>query len=243
MTNNVLLPLLLLPLLFACAVPLRSSESRGNDGLATRSSGQLPLPSDAIIRYHQANGTIRYLKAANLSIGIKDNSIKKKTPVQAALSFIDHHKFRFKLENPSNELYPTQSQTDHLGLHHIRFQQQFKGLDIWACELNIHLTRQNEVYLVQGTYIPTPDISTKARINGKKALEKAISAGGYPATTKPIKVPVMVIYTQSGLKNTLAYKISLPGAIFFIDSTDGTILDRIATYHEINPLILHHNPP
>jgi len=201
------------------------------------------LPSDAIIRHDANNETIIFLRASNLSAGMEDDKKfrelqKKKMSAQIALAFLTVHRSIFKLIRPSDELIISSVDTDNLGLKHVRFQQVFKGIRVWACEMIIHLDRSNHVYLMQGRYIPSPvDVATRPVLSEREAF--GIVAGQLkrmgPDCTKCRSE--LIIFAQSEGKPRLAYRIlAEPGIVegwaYVVDAEAGDILEKVTTVYQ-----------
>lgn len=199
---------------------------------------------DAVLRLNPDNGTILFLKAKNLTDGKNEPLANVTTSAAIALSFIDRYKAQFKLEQPQDELKCLSATTDDLGLTHVRFQQIYKGISVFGCELNVHLNRNNNVYLVQGHYIPTPShIRPHPPSDARKAFERVSEESGCQRVHFDTNAVELVIYSPINQRATLAYKVSVPGWIYFVDAVDGRIIDRITTRHtnhlEILPKTVH----
>ena len=188
------------------------------------------LPPDAELRLQPNSGTIQYLKGKKLSRPLSEKSPKSSQPEDIALAFIDFYKTIFKLQRPLDELRCTTDSTDELGLKHVRFQQVYKNIPVWGNGLNVHIDRDNSVYLVQGSYIPTPQISTRPLLSIESAIEKKLRSIETIENSKIADAVELVIYVDSAQNPILTYKVLLPGSIYFVDTANGTILEQIATY-------------
>jgi len=202
------------------------------------------LPSDAIIRRDVNNETIIFLRASNLSAGLEeDKSFRelqtKNLPAQIALAFLTVHRSIFKLIRPSDELTVSSVDTDNLGLKHVRFQQVFKGIRVWACEMIIHLDRSNHVYLMQGRYIPSPvDVAIRPLLSEGEAF--GIVAGNLKNIGPDCRKcrSELIIFAQSeGKPPRLAFRVLAEPSIaegwaYVIDAETGDILEKVPTvYH------------
>lgn len=80
-----------------------------------------------------------------------------------------------KLRQPAAELSLSRYETDDLGSRHLRLQQSFQNVPVWAHELYLHLDATGQVYAVNGRYAPTPaqvDV-TAAGIDGDQAIARS----------------------------------------------------------------------
>ncbi|HOT98535.1 MAG TPA: M4 family metallopeptidase [bacterium] len=77
-----------------------------------------------------------------------------------------------KLDQPVAELALSRYETDALGMRHLRLQQFYRGLPVWANELYVHLDAGDQVYAVNGRYAPTPAAINPASpgISGEQAI-------------------------------------------------------------------------
>ena len=196
-------------------------------------SFQKPLfPPDADLRLNPDNGTVQYLKGKNLSTELAGVRLKSENPADIALSFMELYKNVFKLGRPHEELRCVSIITDELGLKHVRFQQIYHSVPVWSNELNVHLNQHNSVYLVQGRYIPTPrDVHTQPAINAGRAIERVFEEIGAEKKETPQATAELVIYAKPLGRALLAYKVPVPGWIYFVDAVKGDIVDRLATRH------------
>lgn len=207
------------------------------------------LPSDAIIRHDVNNETIIFLRASNLSAAMEDDNEFRELQAnnlsaQIALAFLTVHRSIFKLIRPYDELIVSSVDTDNLGLKHVRFQQVFKGIRVWACEMIIHLDRSNHVYLMQGRYIPSPvDVAVRPVLSEREAFGiVAAQLNNIGPDCRKCRSE-LIIFAQPEGKPRLAYRVLAGSGIaegwaYVIDAETGDILEKVPTvYHnDIFPL-------
>jgi len=195
-------------------------------------------PKDAIIKYDEKNKTVIQLKGNNLSADLENDenfkllqSTDKYSDI--ALAFICAHHSLFQLNAPSEELSVASRQTDDLGFTHIKFQQVYKGIPVWASEINLHLNQQDHVYLVQGRYIPTPDkINTQPAVSEKEATDAVAEKLGKAKSGCPGCRSEIIVFADAGMQPCLAYRIEAsPGLTegweFIVDATSGEVLKKL----------------
>lgn len=218
----------------------------GPERLTTQETSSLDmdaqLPSDTVVRRNPENETIAYLQGENLSQGMEEDETFRRLQSenllpQIALSFLNAHRSFFKLIQPADELRVKSLKTDNLGLKHVRFEQVFEGLAVWACEIIVHLDTSNHVYLLQGRYIPTPkDVNTRAGLSPEEAcriVANDLEAQGFDH--KECR-PELVIFVQTGDIPHLTYQVSVTPSlveawIFMIDAETGDVLMRLSNIH------------
>jgi len=60
-------------------------------------------------------------------------------------------------------------QTDSLGATHVRFQQTYAGLPVWLAEVAVHISHAGEIQLIQSSYLPELDLSTRPTLTAEQA--------------------------------------------------------------------------
>ena len=201
-----------------------------DEAAGTSVRGNPIFPPDAELRLNPDNGTLLYLKGTDLLPDMTGNSDAGRGPEAVAIFFMEHYRAQFLLAHPGSELKCLSVDTDALGLVHIRFQQTYNDLDVWGKEINVHLDQTRRVNLVQGRYVPTPrHVDTTPEISAADAVKKASAAAGLPPPHASSDIAELVIYAKPHENGTLAYKVALPGWMYFVDAKDGSLIDKIAT--------------
>lgn len=202
----------------------------------------IKLPSDVVIRRNVQNETIIFLRGRNLSEGLEgDKNFRelqsKNLLSEIALAFLTAHRLLFKLIQPPDEFAVESITTDDLGLKHVRFQQVFEGIPVWASEIIVHLDQSNHVYLMQGRYIPTPvNVNTCPVLSQEEALrivaEKLEETGlGCPRCRSEL-----IIFAALDDRPRLAYRVLatpsvIEGWAFVIDAETGAVLEKLPTVY------------
>lgn len=205
----------------------------------------MELPSDAIMKRDEHNHTIIILKGKNLSEGLEGDQIFLKLRsdnlfAKIALSFISANAQLFKITNPANELTDISVNEDDLGFKHIRFRQVFNNIPVWASEINVHLDNLNNVYLVQGRYIPTPEkIDINPVLKEDDAKRLVAENLGIPESKYFEWYSEMIIFSKSDAEPCLAYRIIASLSVteswaFIIDAAAGTVLEKLPTNYDSN---------
>ena len=152
-----------------------------------------------------------------------------------ARAFIHAYRADFRLTQPANEFRVQSVETDTLGLTHVRLQQTFQGIPVWAAELVVHLNADTQVYLVQGRYIPTPHkLSTDPGLTEQAALQRAADHLGRPLTRCLKCQADLVIFAAEGKAPRLAYRVlaslsMAEGWEVMVDAQTGEVLQKLST--------------
>lgn len=120
-------------------------------------------------------------------------------------------------------------------LTHVRLQQIFHGIPIWAAELVVHLNADTQVYLAQRRYILTPyNLSTDPGLTEQAALQRAADHLGQPLTGCLKYRPDLAIFTAEGKAPRLVYCVltslsMAEGWEVMVDAQTGEVLQKLST--------------
>lgn len=202
------------------------------------------LPEKVEIKKNLETGTIVFLKGENLSKDLEQDPkyqrlVSDNQYDEIAYAFITAYRSDFKIENPYEELKVDVVKTDDIHKTHVKFDQFFADIPVWASEIIVHLDENNHVYLVNGRYVPTPGNVEKtpalteqealAVVNDDLNQSNAKNTGGtiglvfYPVSARTLRLAYH-IRTTSGLTEQWDY---------FIDAANGNILDKISVIRTI----------
>ena len=196
-----------------------------------------PIPAD--IRRDPRLGTITFLKAPDLSAYLQHDADfaqlrASKQFGDIARAFIAAYRDEFRFTEPAQELRVESVETDALGLTHVRLQQTFHNIPVWAAELLVHLNADTQVYLVQGRYIPTPrNLSTQPSLTDQAALQRAADHLGKPLTGCLKCQTTLVIFASDDIAPRLTYHVSIllsltEGWEVMIDAQTGEVLQKLS---------------
>jgi len=162
--------------------------------------------------------------------------------VQEALRLLEGSKLLAQLQNPREELSIISASRDELGFQHLRFEQRYKGLRVHGRDLYVHANAHNDVYLVNGEYVPTPNMSVEPSITKETAVQatnEALRRTGewgeipkYLAEQLGYKGPVteLLLYPYRN-RLRLAYSVLvcpnvMQSWLYFVDAITGDVLGR-----------------
>ena len=189
---------------------------------------QATSQGNVVAEFDKRNGTVTFLQ------GEFDQALPlRKSPKIAfdaeyiAKNFLAENKSLFKLQSPETEMEVLEQQTDDLGYQHIKFQQMYQGIPVFAKQLSVHVNTSGAPYLMSGRYIPSfksidpiPSISLE---QAKEKLREYFS----PSLIRLLS-DKLVIYTKNN-KPHLAYQIEVRKSLleywdYFVDAHTGEIL-------------------
>ena len=151
-----------------------------------------------------------------------------------AMRFLDVYRKDFRLNDPLSELVLKRSETDSLGYQYVRLEQVFRGLSVVGAELLLQFDAENRLNLIQGGYVPTPDIDPKVhRYSASDALALGKNEIG---TDYEISGPDLVIFPQPDGSSVLAYEMKFSRGLsqgwrLILDANDGSVLSKVSTRH------------
>ena len=165
-------------------------------------------------------------------------------PVSAAQAFLVANRALLQIKDPISEFTLMSMETDREGVAHVRFKQMYKGIDVWAKDIYVHVNSQGQVVMFNGTYATTPDlVDLSPRISGDQAIEAALN--DLSVKKEPISLPPQLApltnYKSPIAKEVIWYdKSNLPHLVwfvevvtqldhdwyYFIDASNGSVLHR-----------------
>jgi Zn-dependent metalloprotease len=201
--------------------------------------GENSLPKDAAIQRNSADGAIRQLKGIDLSLALEQgvhfrelqqNSLEE----EIAMCFMQAYSKLFRLDAPHEELQPVVASPDESGFTHVRLRQLYAGLPVRNRELIVHLNAKKQVYLVDGSYHPTPSgLETTPRISSQRATETAREALAWDNKMRRGYRTQVAVYVDRQNHTLLAYQvIAYKGTAddweIWVDANTGEILEKSA---------------
>ena len=163
-----------------------------------------------------------------------------------AISWLQTFASSLSVIDPSQEFIATHWQLDDLGKRHVRLQQRYRGVPVWANDLYVHIDADDQVYAVNGRYAPTPTkvTSLEAAISANNALAianvflkqknvlKTIDPGLRKAMNLPDACAEKAIYLDRQGQGHLVWQVDLYANLrdwytLFVDAQTGDILHQL----------------
>lgn len=209
------------------------AASKGLDsGLSTRSGSKIKLPLASVLNNNISrvimdaqSGTPRLIDA-NTSITQKGNSIKTISDAKTiAMSFMVANKNLMKISDPLNEFKLESASKDALGMVHIRYEQVYKGIEVWGSDLYVHFNNEGILSSLTGRYHETPlrIQNTSAKISSSDAITIALNE---------LKSKMTISTFSNQAENLLKYHGPSAREIIWYDKTE---IPHLAWFIELRP--------
>jgi bacillolysin len=189
--------------------------------------------------YRNPNGSVRYISGENLETASTHSfrSIEARN-LATAINFLNKNRSLLQIENPNQEFTIVKSTKDQLtGGSRLRFEQDYQGIPIWPSEIGIHLNKNGNVILMNGSYLNQQrrPLNLKPVVTAEIAQEKALN--GKPTNTKITQKPVLIIYLPDNDSSArLAWRLELEVSfdkrlMIVIDALNGGLLTEFNQIH------------
>jgi len=184
----------------------------------------------AMIKWNNKLGTPRLIEFQPVSTGNKIASIlTNNEKITIAEQFLVDNKSLLKISDPSSEFKIKSSSTDKEGFTHVRFQQEFKGIPVWAKDAYLHINSTGQVTSFNGEYVPTPLISdTTGSISPSTAItivQQDLQSKGFGLST-PDFMKNKFGYSGPAAKKVIWYgNMPIPHLAWFVEARTGVSHD------------------
>ena len=196
--------------------------------------------SNSEVRRDSRNNAVTLVKSENLSYILQEEEDYRSLMSmgaygEMALTFIARHHEEFFVFDPLSELSITQVHVDDLGFHQVRLTQRYQNLEILDNVLIVSFNREDNIYLVQGSYLPTPSyLSIIPRLS--EADAKQLLSATLEQNTN-INVGRLVIFPTEEGTARLAYQFEtrrgvLGGQQIITDANSGDVLRNTPTSYQ-----------
>ncbi|MCC6396042.1 MAG: M4 family metallopeptidase [Bacteroidetes bacterium] len=160
---------------------------------------------------------------------------------QSARSFLKSYAGLMKLNDPSSELVQVEVSRDNLGFTHVRYQQMFRGLEVWGRDLRVHVDGEGQVESFNGRYVPTPDIPEPERSGIDAGLAGAIALR-HSGAAKTIGETRQVYLPDEAGRLTLCWLVPVGGGFdlrkdVFVETTTGRVVKEYNRIMSDGPVV------
>ena len=160
-----------------------------------------------------------------------------------ALGFLHENRILLSLENPEEEFEQISFSEDKLGMKHLRYQQMYKGIEVWGRDIYVHLRTDNSIDCFNGRYASTP--SNLTEITPTIAKERAIQVTRDHITIAKdqwqiLEVKLVIYHTEDKVPH-LAWLVDITDGLlnhwfYFIDAHQGKFLHRVTRVYNDGPV-------
>ncbi|NLF25975.1 MAG: hypothetical protein GX589_10015, partial [Deltaproteobacteria bacterium] len=138
-------------------------------------------------------------------------------PVAAADKFIKGQAAVFGARNAAAELTSQSVETDRIGMTHIRYHQQHRGISVYGSEVLVHVGTDGEVQAANGATVPNIVVNPRARIRKKRAVRfaKALFSSEHPGIKAKKAVARLLVFNpgfindKESTRSVLSWEVKL----------------------------------
>ncbi len=133
--------------------------------------GENRLRDNPEIRYYREspNGVVE-LVSGNLG-----KTAATGAEIRTTMEFFSENLGAFKMTSPSEELVVKRIDRDNRGNQHARFDQYYRGVQVFSGQMMSHFDRDGNLVTVNGRYWPGISLSTTATISASSAEQTALA--------------------------------------------------------------------
>jgi Zn-dependent metalloprotease len=173
------------------------------------------------------------------------------SPKAKATTFFGRYGVALGIEDPARELEETDERVDILGMTHLRYQQVYRGVPVFAAVLRAHFDPHDEIVTINGTFIPNLDVDPTPTLSDHEA---AMIARGVVAKENDLDpseletAPATLYVYRAGLArgvpgaDYLVWEIEVSAGrevreLVYVDAHRGAVVDRIQGIHDLTRVI------
>jgi Zn-dependent metalloprotease len=213
-------------------VKIYTANKNTNSTLSANFGSKIKLPSALVLNNNisriimdSESGTPRLIDA-NSSILQKGNSIQTISDAKTmAMNFMVANKNLMKISDPPNEFKLESANKDALGMVHIRYEQVYKGLEVWGSDLYIHFDNQGILSSLTGRYQKTP-------VQIQNISAKISSSGAISIALNELKSRTTIATFSNQTQDLLKYHGPSAREIIWYDKTE---IPHLAWFIELRP--------
>jgi len=125
------------------------------------------------IRWDREFNTVRFIDLVPQMGPRSTNPLATSDAIARARKFLQAEKSVLRMTDPQAEFSVTSAERDELGVTHVRFQQVYNGIEVWAKDIYVHVDDYGRVLSMNGRYVPTPTVIQD--VTGRVSREEAIN--------------------------------------------------------------------
>lgn len=199
------------------------------------------IGSDVTLIRRPGVGTPMQIRGGILKAKVAVAAPGEDTDLTTARAFLQENRSLLALEDPREELQLSRRFVDELGLRHLRFDQRWRGLEVWPADLIVHLDRAGHVTLMDGAFVPSPrDVLARPIVAAAAAARRA-KAGVPGADRAAVGEPRLFVYAPGTRSPRLAWRVDVDVSVseqwrVVIDAANGaklTTISRIQTENAV----------
>ncbi|HTY00753.1 MAG TPA: M4 family metallopeptidase [Bacteroidota bacterium] len=192
---------------------------------------QLPLSTvapTAEVVWNESSGTPRVIRVHYPASTNVPSLQAVPDPLSSAQQFFSANKTLLRIADPASEFTVISTRKDNDGTSHIRFQQRYGGIEVWANDAYVHEGKDGRVVSFNGTFHPTPvGVNTSTAIAftaAVRAVEQDLAARN-DVPSIPASLTNLLGSTEPKVREVIWFdQADLPHLVWFVEKR--TALDR-----------------
>ena len=199
------------------------------------------LKNENII-YDKETGMPLFIRVTS-SLAKSNTAVSQSDFVANGKAFLVKEKEVLRINDPSSELVMKKEFEDNLGITHLRFTQEYKGLEVWAKELILHMNLNGTVSSMSGRFIPSPSVikDVNAKVSSNEAINISLNKSGIGTDKMSQQIKELLKYNGPSVQKIiwcdenmfphLAWFVEVRKGLsqdwyYFIDANTGTVLNH-----------------
>jgi len=185
------------------------------------------------------NAQVRWDEATGVPARVRGNFADPQTgdPEPIAMQFITSNRRLYRIKKTGKELQHVKTTVDRQGNKHVRYQQMYNNLPVFAREIIVHVSTENNITGVNGKFQPRIDLPEQPEVDPASAKKIALR-DSEDNKERPDTDPLLLVFIHEE-KPYLAWHLSVNGtdrgldgsqipAIweYFVDALNGEIIWR-----------------
>jgi len=175
----------------------------------------------ASVSWNEAANVPRAIRLTYPAASMGITTLALQTPLVSAHRFLAANNALLRINNPDQEFVLMNSETDKDGMTHLRFKQQYAGIELWASDVYVHTGTDGRVVLFNGTYHATPiGLNTDAAIDAARALvivDQDLAARGDTRSLSPMMARLLDDNGPTAKKVIWYDQADLPHLAWFVE--------------------------
>lgn len=125
-----------------------------NRSFSPKTLTYIPIEQNGLKVKNRAKNNLPILISGEPKLALRSTDTKE----GKAMNFLENAKGLMFIDNPSEEFKILKSDTDALGITHIKYQQMYMGIPIYGAEVIYHFNNKSQ--WLNGRYVKTPNIES-----------------------------------------------------------------------------------
>ena len=146
----------------------------------------------------------------------------------SALQYLRTNATLLRVKDPATEFQEIGMATDELGYSHLRYDQRYRGVEVWGRDIRVHVNPDGSVESFNGRYVPTPPDRAPdvVEVAVERARSIALDRFGSPGTVTGERM-VYLPGDAGGLQ--LCWLVSVAGRLdqrkdMFVEASTGVVV-------------------